>query len=309
MPAYLQDLTLRLASGLVAMPDWQRELHARYLHEGHRPDGGFAGREGDSDLYYTSFALRSLALLGELHGEAAQRAEAFLKSRLSGEVPIVDFLSLIYSAAQLQLSAGIDIFADAPTGWQQNVAAALERLRRDDGGYAKGEDGQYSSLYHTFLVVLCLELLQQPMIAAERLTDFVRSRQREDGGFVELPQVQRSGTNPTAAAIGLLRITDSLDDEVRDRALDFLVNMQTDEGGLRANTRIPIPDLLSTFTGALTLLDLGAGNDFDALAARQLAESLQLPTGGFRGGAWDPGDDVEYTFYGIGTLALTLGNS
>jgi geranylgeranyl transferase type-2 subunit beta len=309
MPAYLQDLTLRLAAGLGSLPDWQREMHARYLLASQQPDGGFAGREGGSDLYYTSFGLRGLALLGELHGETAQRAAAFVKSRLNGEVPIVDFLSLIYSAAQLDLSAGIDVFSDAPAGWQQNVGAALERLRRDDGGYAKGEEGQYSSLYHTFLVVLCLELLQQPLVARERLTDFVRGRQREDGGFVELPQVQRSGTNPTAAAVALLRIVDALDDQVRERAIDFLVNMQSDDGGLRANTRIPIPDLLSTFTGALTLLDLGAGSDFEATAARQLAESLQLPTGGFRGGAWDPGDDVEYTFYGIGTLALTLGNS
>lgn len=36
----------------------------------------------------------------------------------------------------------------------------------------------------------------------------------------------------------------------------------------------------------------------------RLVDSLQLPHGGFRGAAWDTGDDVEYTFYGIATLAL-----
>ena len=36
-------------------------------------------------------------------------------------------------------------------------------------------------------------------------------------------------------------------------------------------------------------------------------ESLQGPDGGFRGGLWDTGCDVEYTFYGIGVLALLAG--
>jgi geranylgeranyl transferase type-2 subunit beta len=34
------------------------------------------------------------------------------------------------------------------------------------------------------------------------------------------------------------------------------------------------------------------------------AESLQLPASGFHGGLWDDRPDVEYTFYGPGTLAL-----
>jgi geranylgeranyl transferase type-2 subunit beta len=61
---------------------------------------------------------------------------------------------------------------------------------------------------------------------------------------------------------------------------------------------------LSTFTGALTLADLGAYGEIDAAAARRFVESMELAGGGFRGGAWDEGTDVEYTFYGLGALAL-----
>ena len=32
--------------------------------------------------------------------------------------------------------------------------------------------------------------------------------------------------------------------------------------------------------------------------------SLALDEGGFRGAEWDPAHDVEYTFYGLGTLGL-----
>ena len=107
-----------------------------------------------------------------------------------------------------------------------------------------------------------------------------------------------------AAAVGLLRVFQALDADVRSGVVDFLVDMQTDEGGLRANTRIPIADLLSTFTGVSTLVDLGALKEIDAEAALRYAESLQLPSGGFHGAAWDPSHDVEYTFYGLGAMAL-----
>jgi geranylgeranyl transferase type-2 subunit beta len=73
---------------------------------------------------------------------------------------------------------------------------------------------------------------------------------------------------------------------------------------LRANTRIPIADLLSTFTGALTLLDLQAIDQIDIRAALRFAQGLQLEFGGFHAAVWDDADDVEYTFYGLGCLAL-----
>lgn len=301
---YLQNLTLRLGSGLEQMPASCRARHAAYLCAAQRDDGGFAGREGGSDLYYTSFALRGLAMLGLLEGEVAARAAGFLQSRLAGQVPIVDFLSLIYGAMVLSLAAGLDVFAGQAASWRSSVAATLEKLRRPDGGYAKTAEGQASSMYHSFLVVLCQQLIGEPTPNAGQLTDFVRSRQREDGGFVEMGVMKRSGTNPTAAAIGLLTIFGALDEATRDGTVGFLAAMQTDEGGLRANTRIPIADLLSTFTGSLTLSDLGQLGQMDRAAARRYVDSLQLPGGGFHGAAWDSGHDVEYTFYGLGASAL-----
>jgi geranylgeranyl transferase type-2 subunit beta len=116
------------------LPEAIRQPHAQYLLAAQREDGGFAGREGGSDLYYTSFALRSLAMLGELYGQPAARAAAFLQSRLSGQESIVDFLSLVYGAKLLESAAGIDVFARAPGQWREAVAAALEKLRRAPEG-------------------------------------------------------------------------------------------------------------------------------------------------------------------------------
>lgn len=304
MSTYLADLTIRLSAGLGRLPDEVRERHAHYLKAAQRDDGGFGGREGDSDLYYTGFALRGLAILGELYGPVAERTAEFLGGRLTGRESIVDFLSLIYGAALLENAAGIDIFEDRRDDWRGNVVSAMETLRREDGGYAKGPEGRASSTYHTFLVILCLQLMDAPVREPDRVVQFLRSQAAEDGGFREIRAGKRAGTNPTAAAIGSLRILNALDDQTCEDTIDFLCEMQNDEGGLRANTRIPIADLLSTFTGALTLADLNALDEIDIAAMSRFVESLQLDQGGFHAAVWDLAHDVEYTFYGLGNLAL-----
>src|SRR5262249_55193840 len=115
---------------------------------------------------------------------------------------------------------------------------------------------------------------------------------------------RKSGTNPTAAAVGLLQIADALDDETRTGVTEFLVGLASIDGGLQANERAPLADLLSTFTGAWTLAELGALERRDIARRVAFARGCALATGGFRGGLWDERVDVEYTFYGLGVLAL-----
>jgi len=304
MTTYLQELTLRLAATMAELPEAMRACHAQYLQAAQLPDGGFPGRAGEADLYYTSFALRGLSLLGALYGPPAEKATAFLRGRLDGRETVVDFLALVYGAMLLDVSAGLDVFAEAGPQWRDDVARKLEALRRDDGGYAKSHEGHASSTYHSFLVLLCLQLIGRPLSEPQRLYEFTMSQRCPDGGFREIRAAKRAGTNPTAAAVGVLRMLGAVEPEIRDSVIRFLAGMQTAEGGLRANTRIPIADLLSTFTGVLTLSDLDALTHIDCPAVWRYADSLQQPQGGFRGAAWDDTPDAEYTFYGLGCLAL-----
>ena len=304
MSGYLETLTIRLSTGLGLLPEEQRNRHVRYLQAAQQADGGFAGREGESDLYYTGFGLRGLAIVGELHGSVAENASHFLRGKLGGQESIVDFLSLVYGAALLDAAAGIDVFADAAPDWRDAVAAAMDELRRDDGGFAKGAAGAASSTYHSFLVLLCLELIERPLADPDRLVAFLLSQEADDAGFHEIRASKRAGVNPTAAAIGSLRILNALDDRMREDTIDFLADMQTDEGGFRANTRIPIADLLSTFTALLTLIDLGGVDEIDVRGVRQFVNSMERNEGGFHGAVWDQAHDVEYSFYGLGCLGL-----
>ena len=301
---YLESLTVQLAQAAAELPEPLRRRQAAYLRAQQRADGGFAGREGSSDLYYTGFGLRALAILGELDDDIAARARVFLQSRLSREESIVDFFSLIYGAKLLEAATGEDLFAASAAGWSDAVAAALLQLRRPDGGFAKGAAGTASSTYHSVLVLLCLQLIERPLPEPERLVAFVQSQACDEGGFREIRVSKRAGTNPTAAAIGILQITESLREEDRDATVAFLCDMQTDSGGIRANTRIPIADGLSTFTGLWTLNGLQPTAPVDWEAARRYVRDLENTDGGFHGAEWDLACDVEYTFYGLASSAL-----
>jgi len=301
---YLTRLMLRLTIGAAQSPTEVQARHADYVLRKQRADGGWAGREGDSDVYYTSFALRSLAILGLLEGQVAERAADFLRSRLTAYETIVDLLSLVYSVKLIEAACGLDALAASRDGWAARLAELLHTLRRPDGGFSKSLEGQAGSTYQTFLVLLCLELIEQPCPDAEAAAAFLMKQRQGDAGFLEIRVAKRSGTNPTAAAIGALQVLKHLDADTATSAAEFLVDLQTDEGGFQANTRIPLPDLLSTFTACVTLADLDRLNWIDVDSAVRYAESMQQPSGGFRGFEFDPADDIEYCFYGLGLLSL-----
>ena len=301
---YLQRLTGRLVDAIDRLPLEFRQRHAIWIKARHNPDGGFSGREGGSDLYYTGFALRALAVLQELDADTCNRTARFLRDQLTHPASVVDLFSLIVSVFLTQLGGGPDALADAPADWKARVAATLETHRHPDGGYAKAPGGTAGSTYTTFLIAMALELFSMSVPNPDRVVSFLHSRYR-NGGFVEIPQMKRAGTNPTAAAIGTLQILGALDDSTRSGTSRFLAQLvAADEGGIRANDRIPAADLLSTFTGAWTLAELGRLDFLDRRTITRYAESLQGTDGGFRGGSWDAGMDIEYTFYGIGVLGL-----
>ncbi|MAT16393.1 MAG: geranyl transferase [Planctomyces sp.] len=309
---YLIQLANRLTAGL---SDWDTDRcarHAEFIVARQQEDGGFMGRDGDSDLYYTSFALRGLTLVSSLTPEIAERAVPFLQHQSPAQMGVVDLVSWLNSALMLQVTTGIDLTTAFSSDLIPQLCGRLESFRRDDGGYAKSDQGAAGSTYQSFLTALCYQFLGQSVPRPNALIQFLYDRQRDDGGFVEIAPMKRSGTNPTAAAVVLLNILDAWDADLESDLVHFLKEVRSDEGGFQANTRIPFADGLSTFTGLLTLQDLGIPTKklLEPERIRQFFETqLEFPTGGFRGAHWDDQADVEYTFYGLGTLALLNASS
>jgi len=304
--SFLLRLTKRLTSELRRLDPERAARHVNFTLRFQQADGGFAGREGGSDLYYTSFAVRTLALLDALDHSRCQNIATYLKNAAAArrDYSLIDLVSWLYSVITVQLIGNLAPFAGDTESFADEVTASLETFRRPDGGYAKTNEGGVGSSYHTFLAALCYELLGRPLPDVAGIERFVLSRRRDDGGFVEIGQMKRSGANPTAAAAALLKRFGSIDDQTRRGIETFLTNLRGDEGGFRANTQIPFCDLLSTFTGLLTAHELGFAERIDAESCLRYVSQLELGEGGFRGGAWDDGADPEYTFYGLGSLAL-----
>jgi len=276
------------------------------------PEGGFAGREGSSDLYYTAFALRAIALVGEPEEDFSQQVANYLLEQTKAPVSTIDTISLIFAASLLETWAGVPVFSSFSDDWIQTTVDTFEQLRRPDGGYAKTVEGHASSTYQTFLVALAYQLLEKTMPDPLRASEFVLGQEREGGGFVEIGVMRRSGTNPTAAAVGVLRVLESqveqelLTPTIKENVANFLTEIISDEGGYRANTPIPFADLLSTYTALQTLRDVGYWNQVDTKAVLRFVRALQDPAGGFLAAAWDEAIDVEYSFYGMASLGLLL---
>ena len=305
---YLHELTLRLALGATGIEQNTLGKHVSWLRAKQSENGGYAGREGDCDPYYSAFALRALWVAGGLDRDIAKKAGSFLRARLNKRESIIDMISLIFGAAICEMAAGEVVLPDEDdqqqVSWRSNVAGLLESLRTPDGGYAKTPEGRAGSTYQTFLTVLCYQLIDVPVPDMDSIVAFLENQQHAEGGFLEIRAAKRAGVNPTAAAIGTLKALGRLKPEEHRQTIEFLADMQSDEGGFTANTRIPFADLLSTFTGTLTLFDLEAIEEINLKAVQKYAQSMQGPEGGFFGFALDQTADVEYSFYGIGTLAL-----
>jgi len=302
---YLIQLADRVAKGLKRISVDRIARHRMFLLSQQTDSGGFKGREGDADLYYSGFAVRALAVTGGMEVECSRGVAEYLRTIDPMTLGVIDLLSWLYSALVVQTSDGTDLLRELPHDFVPRVMAGIENNRTSDGGYAKSNEGALGSTYQSFMVALTYELLGQKLPRRNAMVQFLFDRQRDDGGFVEIAPMKRSGTNPTAAAVALLRQLNAIESDIADDVLGFLTDVVSTEGGFQANTRIPFADGLSTFTGLLTAHDLGRR---DLMPPDKILDwvtnSLELPTGGFRGASWDQQADVEYSFYGLGILGL-----
>lgn len=302
---YLVRLAARLAGGVASWSDERRRRHRDFLLRHQLPDGGFRGREGDSDLYYTSFAIRGLMMLGGLDEATLTPLTEYLQQQDWRNLHVIDLMNWLSSAVAVQLAGGRSLLPETDDNWAEHLAGRLEQVRTPDGGYGKSPAGASGSTYHSFLVMLTYQLLGRTLPRPNALIQFLYDRQRSDGGFVEIGPMKRSGTNPTAAAAAILNEYRVVDGELRDDLTGFFREVLADEGGFQANSRVPFADSLSTFTAVLTTQDLGLPKVYEPGRIRHWIESqLEFPTGGFRAATWDENADVEYTFYGLGLLAL-----
>jgi len=292
---YLDLLDGILRGGAQALGGDFIDAQVTWIEGRQAPDGGFPGRAGPADIYYTDFALRALDLVAP-DSPAFAGASEYLRRSPRAPDDVVGAFSLL-SCERLLSRRGIAVGLD-----RSGPARVLAAHALPDGGFGAPGAGEISA-YDSFLGTLCREMLgEDPGI--ERAAVAVRRLHRPSGGFAEREAGEHAQTNATAAAIAVLVMAEDLRDEEAEGAARFLIAAQALGGGLRAHPAAPEADLLSTFTGTLTLSMLGSGGELDLPAVGRFVGAVARSGGGFGASLCDDGADVEYAYYGIATLAL-----
>jgi len=285
-----------LRDGARHLSDDFRAAQAAWLEAQQLPDGGFPGRGGSSDAYYVDFALRALDLVAPAASSACERAAGWLTSHRPAP------RDLIAAFAELSCRRTLGARGHGVRLDEELLTGVIAARALDDGGFSAPGSGGLSA-YASFVGALCREMLGEPTDVA-RAAEAVRALRRADGGFAERPTEAHSQTSATAAAVALVVMGGGPARDEAEGVVRFLAAMQAADGGLRAHARAPEADLLSTFTGLLTLPAVTDEPPIDLPALARFVRSVARPGGGFGACPTDAGADVEYTYYGIATLAL-----
>lgn len=292
---FLQTVDTLLGTGISSLSQTFIDTQTAYIFSKQLPDGGFPGRLGGSDLYYTDFAARALALLAP-ENPAFQRIGEYIKQQSQSPHDVIECFGML-NIARILKSQDIDVCLDTTA-----LIATLHAQQLPQGGFARYESKEISA-YNTFLAALCFDMLALDIPIEDTIAG-IQSLKQSDGGFSELPGQLSSQTNATAAAVAVLRMFDAVSqDEINSTSM-FLASMQASDGGLRAQPSAPEGDLLSAFTGLLTLAMLDDPGRMNISAMARFIRETTAVNGGFGACVPDNESDIEYTYYGIGTLAL-----
>lgn len=284
----------RASDALGESADAVRDFLRRQL----APDGGFQGRDGRSDLYYTVFGLEaSLALDARIVHEGV--------ADYVGRFGTGESLDFVHLACLARCRANISEVRGETVDIQvsRDMATHLQQYRSQDGGFNVAAHAQRGSVYGCFLALGAWQDLGIDCPDPDGVAASIQSLQMPDGGYANEAAMTASATAATAAAISVLHC---LNRPIPESAIRWLQEQAHPQGGFTA-IRLPageaIPDLLSTAT-ALHALSLAGTLVVDAREKHlDYLDTLWSPQGGFRGHWADDVVDCEYTYYGL----LSLG--
>lgn len=276
--------------------DEASNLVEAYVRSQQNDDGGFRDRDGESDLYYTSFAIDALTALQVPLPE--EGLKAFLQSRMDS----LDELDFVHLCCLARCSSALSTRPPAAT--LAPVYERIEAYRTPDGGYNQSDDDETGSAYACFLAYGAYAdhglSLPDPAGVARCLD----SLKTEGGAWANDVELPIPNVPATAAAVTLCR---NLRLPIPPETPRWILNSLHPTGGFLPFPQAPVPDLLSTAVALHALDGLQVGFEEKKDLLLDFVDSLWTAAGGFHG-TWDDDDlDIEYTYYGLlalGHLAL-----
>lgn len=255
--------------------------------------GGFCDRDGNSDLYYTSFAIDALTAL------QVELPEVRLRTYLEdfGEGEDLDFVHLCCLArAWSALEKNVPVI--------DGILAKVEKVYRtsEDGGYNQSPGATTGSCYGAFLAYGAYRDHGRLPPETDRLiAESLSALATPDGAWANDRQIPVPNVPATAAAVSLYR---NLREPIPAATAGWLLGSIHGQGGFKAFPGAPMPDLLSTAVALHALDGLQVSYEKFAEPCLDFIDTLWTASGGFHGTWNDEGLDLEYTYYGL----LALGH-
>ena len=257
------------------------------------PDGGFKGRDEQSDLYYSVFGLEALLALG---GNFPRKQVFNFIQKFTKKDPV----DLVHLAALIRCCANL-----SDNGIEKELRSKfireIENFRCKDGGFANGRGRREGTAYGCFFALSAYQDLQIDMPKYAKVVQCIQTLSIPEGGFTNNIKIKTASTNATAAAIIALN---HLNQSSNRKNADWLFSQCISDGGFLAIPAAPIPDLLSTATALHALKIIGFEVDTIKEKCLDFIDSLWCSKGGFYGNWADAIVDCEYTYYGL----LALGH-
>ena len=262
-------------------------VHAFYQSQ-QNSDGGFKDRSGRSDLYYTVFGLEGLlALQAEFDRD---KVRSYLGTFGSGEK--LDFIHLCclarcwaaineQPAKPNQLLATIENFRTPDGGFNITLGAktgtayacflgyaayqdlraqlpdpmrlvqSLKFLETPDCAWANERGVNIGSTNPTAATVNLLNNLKLPL--HQDVAGWLRAREHSAGGFTASPVTRMPDLLSTATALHALAALEQPLGPAKDRCLDFVDSLWTNEGGFYGHWGDTMVDGEYTYYGLLAL--------------------------------------------------------
>lgn len=284
------NLARRLSAALARGAEYlgpSAELIGLTISESQNADGGFPGRDGKSDVYYTCFALACLhAVNAEFDRDRLRR---FLDRFDDGEM--FDFIHLT-ALAQCRAILSLNPFGK----FKGRIHHRLETYRCKDCGFHTSAERTSGSPYGAFLYMLTVGAMLRPLRNVQSIVRTVESCRVPGGGFANDLGADCASVPATAAAIA---VSAAAGKKIRvDEDIGFLMRC-FDNGGFRENPESPCADLLSMAVALFALNIAGVSmQDYRSLSLDFL-ESCWNEKGGFHAHVYDSVTDSEYAFYGL----------
>ncbi len=268
------------------------ELVVRFLQSQINQDGGFKGRDGRSDLYYTMFGAEAMKALGA--DVPRERIAEYLAGFCDAES-----LDLVHLGCLVRCM--VDLGRSISDSFRNAVLQRVAAHRSADGGFSTAVRAACGSAYGCFFALGLYQDMKTDVPAPDALVKCIESLETRDGGYANEHSLPVGMTAATAAALSTLHY---LDRRREEDAVDWLIKQLRPDGGWPAAANAPLSDLLSTATAlhTLGLLEMSLINIREQCL--DFVESLWDGKGGFFGCAADRVADCEYTYYAL----LALGH-